>query len=207
MQTPLQHREEKPTSTSRIEENLLNTSVGWINLRRVTSEHPTELLERILKDSIIALYPRTLTIGDCPHDQDEVNFDRDGGILKSDNYRLKSGYPLGHNVHGVVERFCYHTPRCIKCCVSVPWDLFTERILAHHKGPTAALLLILLNNLEVVDFESFWRSPMPFLKIISEIIGLSCENPRYVFLEIHLCQPFMGLKPPYEVTCFGCATR
>ena len=146
-----------------------------------SGQHPIQLLEIILDDPIIALYPSQITVGDCYHQQDDIDMIKDAGSLRPDHYKQTHGDDFGPQVYQAVENYCFHTPRCQRSCYLIPWDLFAERILAHHQSPTLALLLTLLVNLETLTFVGSQDRSLQIMKVISEIIDLSQSLPRYGF--------------------------
>lgn len=134
--------------------------------------HPGEILEGILVDADIALYPTHLTIGNSSH-QNDARYSRDNSSDLADQ--------LSSRVHQAVDGFCYHFPRCEERCASLPWTIFIERIISYQKGPITVLLLSLLENLEVIKFVCWRRELAPVLEIILDIVRLSFEKPRYAY--------------------------
>ena len=144
-------------------------------------QHPIQLLETVLDEPVIALYPLQITIGDCYQRQDDIDTIKDADLLRHDRYKQTHGDEFGSQVYQAVENYCFHTPHCQKSCLSIPWDFFAERILAHHQSPTLALLLRLLVNLEVLTFVGTQDRPLQILRVVSNIVDLNHELPRYVF--------------------------
>ena len=150
----------------------------WKNPR---GKHPIQLLDVILDDPTIALYPTQMIIGDCYHQQDNIEIINDPGLLRQGPYAQTHKDGFDTQVYQAVESYCFHTPRCQRSCLSIPWDFFVERILAHHQSPTLALLLTLLANLEILAFVGLQGRTHRILKVFSDIIDSNYEMPRYVF--------------------------
>ena len=150
----------------------------WKNPR---GQHPIQLLDVILDDPTIALYPTQMIIGDCYQQQDNIEMIKDPGFLRQDAYEQTHKDGFDTQVYQAVESYCFHTPRCQRSCLSIPWDFLVERILAHHQSPTLALLLTLLANLEILAFVDLQSRPHRILKVVSDIIDSNYAMPRYVF--------------------------
>ena len=164
-----------------LQRRFLKVEIGYYQWRNPRGQHPIQLLDVILDDPPIALYPTQIIIGDCYHHQDRIEMIKDPGFLRQDPYEQTHKDGFGTQVYQAVESYCFHTPRCQKSCHSIPWDFFAERILAHHLSPTLALLLALLANLEILVFEGLQSRPHRILKVVSDIVNSNYELPRYVF--------------------------
>ena len=143
-----------------------------------TGPHPADILLECLSYEPVHLYPTDLSIGICSHPLERHPSETCCGNLQPDMYAFASGNRLG-------ERYDELNRMISNLSIKAEdfWetrDALLERVLAYHRGPTVALLLQILPNVQRLTYDGFRSNYTQVLSIVQEIARRSHADPNTV---------------------------